>query len=445
MRTAAIFALLLCSVVAFAGGPLIVGGPTMASGQAFKWNNAVPITYWTDLGNLGSLNKAAADQFTAQMFSVWTSTPGVQLTITQAGSLATDITGANVLAQSNNPNSEINTKTAIVYDVDGTVTDALLGAGASNSILGFAGPSAVNSDGVHNFITLATAVLNGKWIDGITSANNPEIAQDKFKEAFIHEFGHLLGLHHSQINVEVIQAIDARTPDNLAGLPTMFPFLLNTPARPTLATDDIAQIRELYPAAGPVTTGKITGRILFSDGISAAEGYNVVARMVDDPNTPQNESRVVAVSSVSGFRFTDDAGNPVIGNGGDPFGSRDASLIGEYEILGLPPGNYTVQVEAIDPRFVGGSNVGPMSDFQFPMLGVCTTEFFNTNESNIDACTDSSQITVGAGAVVSGTDIILNNTPPSFDAWEGSELRLDQAPLRDLLGNDVLASAGGVA
>jgi hypothetical protein len=74
------------------------------------------------------------------------------------------------------------------------------------------------------------------------------------------------------------------------------------------------------------------------------------------------------------------------------------------------------------------------------MIGSCTFEFFNVNESSTDACTDSSQITVGAGAVISGTDIILNNTPPSFDAWEGSELRLDRAPLADVLGN-----AGGVA
>jgi hypothetical protein len=441
MRTAAIISLLLCSVVAFAGGPLVIGGPTMASGQAFKWNNAVPVTYWTDQGNLGSLTKTAADQFTAQMLSVWTTTPGVQLSTSQAGTLATDITGANVLAQSNNPNSEINIKTAIIYDTDGSVTDALLGDGASNSILGFAGPTEVQSDGIsNNFITLANAVLNGKWIDGINNANNPEIAQDKFKEAFIHEFGHLLGLHHSQINVEVVDDVTARTADNLAGLPIMFPFLLNTPARPTLSTDDIAQIRELYPAAGPATTGKITGRILFSDGIAAAQGYNVVARRVDDPNTAQNESRVIAVSSVSGFRFTDDAGNAVIGNPGDPFGSRDATLYGEYEIVGLPPGNYTVQVEAIDPDFIGGSNVGPLSNFQFPMIGSCTFEFFNVNESSTDACTDSSQITVGAGAVISGTDIILNNTPPSFDAWEGSELRLDRAPLADVLGN-----AGGVA
>jgi hypothetical protein len=442
MRTAAIISLLLCSVVAFAGGPLVIGGPTMVSGQAFKWNNATPVTYWTDQGNLGTLTKTAADQFTAQMFSVWTSTPGVHLSTSQAGTLATDITGANVLAQSNNPNSEINTKTAIIYDVDGSVTDALLGAGASNSILGFAGPTEVQSDGIsNNFIAVAHAVLNGKWIDGINNANNPEIAQDKFKEAFVHEFGHLLGLHHSQINVEVADSLFARTADNLAGLPIMFPFLLNTPARPTLSTDDIAQIQELYPAAGQLTTtGRITGRILFSDGLSAAQGYNVVARRVDDPSTPQDESRIIAVSSVSGFRFTDDAGNPAIGNKGDPFGSRDTTVLGEYEIVGLPPGNYTVQVEAIDPDFVDGSNVGPFSDFQFPMLGACTSEFFNTNESNIDSCADSSQITVGAGAVISGTDIILNNTPPTFDAWEGSELRLDRAPLADVLGNP-----GGVA
>jgi hypothetical protein len=55
------------------------------------------------------------------------------------------------------------------------------------------------------------------------------------------------------------------------------------------------------------------------------------------------------------------------------------------------------------------------------MPGNCTLEFANTSppESDTDSCDDQTAINVTAGSIVtSGTDIILNATPPRFDAWE---------------------------
>jgi hypothetical protein len=49
--------------------------------------------------------------------------------------------------------------------------------------------------------------------------------------------------------------------------------------------------------------GRIQGRILFSDGQTPAEGYNLIAHQVENP-------RVIAVSLVSGFLFTSNAGKP---------------------------------------------------------------------------------------------------------------------------------------
>lgn len=436
-----LLALLLFSLPVFAGGPLYVGGPGDVPGVPYRWNNSTPVTYKTDLGSLGALTKADADQFTAACFGVWSAVPTANISFVKSGDLSQDVNASNFLSLMNDQNSEVNRNNSIVYDADGSLTDALYGYGASDSILGFAAITDGASDGTNNNFLHGFAVLNGKFIDGVQGT---EIPQDKFKETFIHEFGHFAGLDHSQVNVEVLQgAWDA---DRLAGLPTMFPYMLDTPARPSLAPDDIAAISQLYPKTGfTTTTGNIRGRVYFSDGTTQVQGVNVIARMVDDPATPQNESLRVAISSTSGFLFTSNAGNAATGSTGSAFGSRNTSLIGYYEIPGLPAGNYTVEVEPIYWTFVDGSGIGPMGDlgFQFAMPGLCSKEYLNLTppESATDNCTDKSTIVITPGAVIgAGTDIILNGTAPTFDAWETSLLWSNEPPLAPFAGeSEVLA------
>ncbi len=417
---------LVCSGRVMAGGPMIIGGPADAAGVPFRWDNSHAVAYRSDRGGLGTLTKTAADQLTADNFGVWHAVATANLTISKAGDLAEDVTGANIVTLLNNPQSDLNTSSAIVYDTDGSAVDQLFGAGASDVILGFAGIGEITSDGTRNTITQALAVLNGKFIDGSPDA----LPVDKFREAFIHEFGHFLGLDHSQVNVAVMDPAQ-RTADNLAGLPTMFPYMFNTPARLTLAPDDMAAFSALYPAAAFAgSTGHIRGRILFSDGVTPAQGFNVIARRVDDPGTPEDESRRIAVSSVSGYLYTVDGGNPLVSNAGSEYGSRDRTLIGVYDIAGLSPGDYTIEVEAINPEFVGASGLNPFGavGWQFPLPGACTLEYVNSNESATDNCTDKTPVTVGAGAeITTGTDIILNGTPPEYDAWEGASLWIPEA------------------
>ena len=70
----------------------------------------------------------------------------------------------------------------------------------------------------------------------------------------------------------------------------MFPILLDN-ATNTLKTDDVAAISALYPASNfSSTTGRIQGHVLFSDGITPAQGYNVIAR--PGKRSPEN-SRLV--------------------------------------------------------------------------------------------------------------------------------------------------------
>jgi len=413
-----------------AGGPMLVGGTYGVPGQPFRWNPAsFPVTYWTDRGNLGSLNEDQANALVKEAFDAWENVATASISFRRDGPLGTDITASNVTALFNRqgnctqPLADLREARTIIYDADGSILQAL--GKDPNTVLGFAGVVCISTDGTNNSFERGRALLNGKFIDGVKSGSNPEVTLDEFKAVFIHEFGHFSGLDHAQINLNCLTAWPCGS-DDLEGLPTMFPVLVHGAAMTTLSTDDIAAISSLYPEPAFATSfGKIQGQILFSDGVTPAQGFNVIARQVGAP-------RRIAVSSVSGFLFTACEGNPVTlppynDCGGDitPFGSRDQNLIGFYEIS-VPSGQYTVEVEEIhtaEPRpFVNGSSVGPIGElgFQFPLPG--PAEFWNWGESDTDVPTDSNPVTVTAGAVVTDINIILNDTPPRFDAWETARL-----------------------
>jgi len=429
----------LAAIVLRAEGPLYVGGPPQSAdfpngnpgsveGQAYRWvttHTPFPLTYWTDQGSLGALSKSSADTLVSQAFQAWQDIPTANISFTKAGDLGADVTASNALAVQNalydcstlpgNPAGGIAKPRTIIYDdAAGSIMTEL--GEDPNSTLGFADTPCLESDGTYNFFTRGYAVLNGKFADTPSDQLN-------LKAVMIHEFGHMIGLDHSQINVDCLNS--PCSDDELAGLPTMFPILVDGAAMSTPATDDIAGLSELYPDPSfNTTTGRITGHVFFSDGETPAQGYNVVVRQVDNPATMQDESEIIAVSNSSGALFTSDEGNvlvPVPGVTPNPFGSHDTTLIGTFDIPGLPPGDYTVEVEALDSTFVSGSGVGPIGSFlgfEFAMPGSCTTEFWNNAESATDLCDASTPIMVGAGTTVSHVDIILNGTGPRYDAYE---------------------------
>jgi len=158
------------------------------------------------------------------------------------------------------------------------------------------------------------------------------------------------------------------------------PITLCDPNPYTLSMDDMAALSRLYPVTSQnqsefpgkqifsATTARIHGSVYFTDSHGSRapmQGVNVVARWVD-PATGK-PSRRYAVSSVSGFRFTGNAGNPITGfvdSVGDAFaewGSNDPSLEGFFDLAGLEPpptgSQYQLTVEALDPQWAAG--VGP--------------------------------------------------------------------------------------
>ena len=246
------------------------------------------------------VNEAAARARVEAMFQVWENVAAAAISYNRIGFIADvgaftdgDVdTAAEYDAVEGACNN--GAQSPIIYDVDGSLFEDL---GQDSAVIGFAGPCAIDGNG--QFVS-GQAVMNGIFLDGVSNADNLELTDNEFDAAFVHEFGHFSGLDHSQINVECATGCSA---DDLAGLPTMFPFLVSDTQR-TLSIDDVAWISRLHPAGGgggfAATHGTITGTVYFSDGESHLQYANVVARRVDAGG---NEPRRFAVSTVSGYRF----------------------------------------------------------------------------------------------------------------------------------------------
>jgi IPT/TIG domain len=425
---AVIFLLLACLLLACvllapptrAGGPRYVAGieyfNSGTAGTPLTWAQGA-ISYYTDQGDLSTqLPGPSADAFVAAAFARWTSISTAAISATRAGHLAEDVNGTNVTV---NPDSTIslpvdiqpsatNEPVAVVYDADGSVTDALIGQGASDpsfcssySVLG--GPDNLSPDAnlVH-----ALVVLNGNCAQ--TATQLPDLQYH-----LVRTLGRVLGLDWSQVNLNVVTGNPTPTTPDYPGFSVMHavdPTFCNPiaqcypaavdPAQPKM--DDQAALSRLYPITAQnqanfpgkqifsTTTVRIHGTVYFVDstGQSAQpmQGVNVVGRWIDP--TTEAPSGTYAAASVSGFLFTGNAGNPATGstdaNGDsyDEFGSNDPTLEGFFDLGGLQipngtsPAQFQLSVEAVDPIWSAGMQ--PYGNWQVLPSGN-TRVFVNAN------------------------------------------------------------------
>src|SRR5579864_7799745 len=379
-----------------AGGPKCVAGTSYfdstMSGQPLVWPQGV-ITYYTDQGDLSPiLPNASANSFVAGAWNVWTAVPTAALAATSGGPLAEDVNGTNVYMSggvitmpADIQPTATGTPIGIVYDYDGSVTDALLGAGAGGSSQCFF--NAVFG-GTDNYGTWATyqhglIVINGQCAQQSSQLNDVEYR-------LVRAIGNILGLGWSQANLNVQTYSPRPTSDDYAGFPVMHftdswscvPITLCYPNPYQLSMDDAAAISRLYPVTAQNqssfpgkqvfsgTTARIHGSVYFTDTqgrpTQPMQGVNVVARWID-PATGLPSRRYVA-SSVSGFLFSGNEGNPITGFDDetgelfDEWGSNSQSLEGFFDLAGLqlPNGNsahYQLTVEGLDAHWSVG--VGP--------------------------------------------------------------------------------------
>ena len=400
LRLACSAALVLVSaLLCRAGGPKNVAGTTYfdssVTGQPLIWPQG-SIAYFTDQGDLSPiLPNASANSFVASAFSQWTAVPTAALAAASGGQLAEDVNGSNVILNSDGTitmpadiqPSATGTPIGIVYDYDGSVTDALIGAGAggtgqcfSNAVFG----------GTDNFGTLATYQHALIVINGQCALQSSQLTDVEYR--LVRVIGGVLGVGWSQLDLNVQTGNPTPTSDDYAGFPVMHftdalgcvPIAACYPNPYQLSMDDQATISRLYPVTAQnqasfpgkqvfsSSTGRIYGSVYFTDAHGAAtqpmQGVNVVARWIN-PQTGL-PSRRYAVSSVSGFPFSGNAGNPISGlddPAGNPFqnwGSQSPTVEGFFDLAGLqlPNGGsaqYQLTVEAVDPNWSSG--VGPYS------------------------------------------------------------------------------------
>jgi hypothetical protein len=390
---------LFFAALARSGGPEYVAGSSYFNsgtmGQPITWSLG-QVNYYTDQGDLSPiLPNASANALVASAFSQWTSVSTAALTATNAGQLAEDVNGGNIAVNSSGAvtapaditPSATQTPVGIVYDYDGSVTDALLGAGAGdpsqcfwNAVYGVVDNFGVGANFLH-----ALVIINGQC-----ALQSSQLTDVEYR--LVRVLGQVIGMGWSQMNLNVITGHPHPTAADYAGFPVMhfmdpvscIPITLCYANPYQLAPDDIAALSRLYPASPSATTARIYGSVYFMDhqGTEAQpmQGVNVIARWID-PSTNQPSDQYGA-SSISGFLFTGNAGNPItgltdpLGNAYSEFGSSDPTLEGFFDLGGLPIPNgastaqYQLSVEALDPLWSAGAfpyspaQVAPSGTFQ---------------------------------------------------------------------------------
>jgi hypothetical protein len=391
-----------------AGGPKYVAGTTYfdvtMTGQPLTWTNGA-ITYYTDQGDLSPiLPNSSANTFVANTFALWTSIPTAAVSATSGGQLAENVSGANVYVNSSGvivmpadiQPSATGTPVGVVYDYDGEVTDALLGAGAGDSSQCFFNAVYGGDDNFGDSAAFLHALI---VINGQCALESSQLVDVEYRLARV--FGSVLGVGWSQLNPNVQTGDPTPTTADYAGFPVMHytdpltcvPITNCYPNPYQLAVDDVAAISRLYPVTSQnqssfpnsqilsAVTARIHGSVSFTDSSGTAtqamQGVNVVARWID-PSTGLPSGQYAA-SSVSGFRFTGNAGNPITGFYdalGDPlsdWGSNSPTLEGNFDLAGLPLPNggnaqYELTVEPLDPTWSLG--VGPYAPLQVSPSGL---------------------------------------------------------------------------
>ena len=437
--------ILLLAPGVWAGGPRYVAGPPFFTGYPglpVVWRQT-QLSYFTDAGDLSAtVNHAAADRIVAAAAAVWNLSVA-NITLSQGGELAEHVSGGNTYLGPSGmvfPADVMSANAAaapiaVIYDTDGSVTDTLLGEGAS-------GPAECGQNGVtesvdefdpQGYILHAVVVVNGRCA-GAGAGTAPA---QQLQYQLMRVFGRVLGLAWSQTNDNVFTG--AMTPTYAQEMlwPIMHPIdilcgsysyqCLPNPFQ--LRPDDVAAMVQLYPVtqsgAGVVggqakqwsfqqATG-LFGFVTFPTGQGMA-GVNVLVRR-QSPGAAVTDGGYEA-SGVTGTQFRRAAVSPFVTAGTDPLASEgtwDQGRLGYYSVgwlamLAGPGGsvqtaeNLLVTLEPVNPLYAGEHSVGPYALGAVAMSGTAPViaPIFGADEGGVGQLDVT--IPTAAGTCGSGTD-----------------------------------------
>lgn len=280
----------------------------------------VPFKYKVDRGGLGDIDEDTAFDATVEVLDLWEAESNLKFEQVDGGKFGSDIT-VNNYDSILDPSGSLGFS-PIVFDNDGSIVDEIIGTGAKNNVLGFAGAVFFTSSGGHiTGIKESQSLFNGFLFRG----NNSASVLNEFQTTILHEFAHMFGIDHTQGgNIEGFNSNS-----DLTDIPVMFPIAANPLVE--LQQDDIAAVRLGYPAGDEsIRYGTINGRLL-KNGLPV-KGANIVAFKADE-NNPRKKS-VACPSDV------------------------DGQGRGKFVLPNLEPGEYILRAEPLDSGFTEGSSVG---------------------------------------------------------------------------------------
>jgi hypothetical protein len=425
---------------AYAGGPLLV-----TNGQPVRWprhevrggplntqtvDASGHVLYRVDTGTLGTLTNEQATEFVDRIFGLYSNIPTADIKFVNAGPILDPSTGQPMDVNGSNVGKVLNRNSPtfqnpIIFDSNGAIT-------GQGGVLGFFGFLQLDED--NSALEEGYVVLNGAALKG-TDALSPT----SFLGVFTHEFGHFAGpLDHEQINGNIAldgegsiappgltraQTYDLYTPFT----ETLFPFIFRAPIDSQLRTpfadsgffvasldmDTQNALSNLYPTPDyQASRGSIQGRVILKVGDDEIpiSGINVVARRISQGIYPPPPG----VTAFPTAPAVDADGVPEI----PPAQAATDSLAtvssavtgldfgtGTYKIQGLPPGQYMVEIQQINPDALGGSGIGPLGT-QFPLP--VKEEFFNGAGNSSNAASVFVPVTLNAGETVGGIDFVIN-------------------------------------
>ncbi len=343
------FLFLLSSALLFAGNPIgYVSHQQVREGQPLIWKSGV-IPYWTDRGSLGYLPNRSAKNLVSQAIRRWSDACS-KISFQERDGIFEDIDGANFRDYLGKRDGI----SPVIFDNDGQILRAL---GFSQEVLGFSTPEFV--DPATGYVTEAYSIINTDPFDFDKNDACGELDEKYLEALLVHEFGHFIGLGHSQVNGDAYFSKRAISgygipPENM--VETMYPYLLVTHA--TLKYDDIVTVNWLYGNTTFFSTkASFHGSVYQSNGVREVQGVNVIARNVNTISDPLAVYRD-AVSQISGVGFHPDLLFPSVTRGEFLLPGIPAMTAMRVEIEYLGPGEWPVymkpEVNDFLPEFYNG-------------------------------------------------------------------------------------------